>query len=319
VDKSEESGSLEAKPQAVLGGAMAHLGDSGGSCSSHRAPHAKNTPEVVLPTGCAMGYPIVKGVQARLLPETGKELFKVLMAFVEDDDFHALLEIVRRGGDRVDLKRMCTFSVSLRPEKCSDFGKDCPDEVRVSRANILHYALCICSFHAAAALLVACPELLYGKCSVSMIRNERATPQSTPTARQELLTCKWYPSDVASFFSGLYSQEGASPSADEHEVDETANKYDTALVVLDLFERDVQHTQLLGEGTQAQRIAAAGCDAEAFVNKLLSRACSVLGVPGVELQGAGSPCAEALETEISAGKKADPRSDGAALGTLRQR
>ena len=142
------------------------------------------------------------------------------------------------------------------------------------------YALCICAFHAAAALLVVYPELLRGKCNVSMIRNERPTPQARPTSRTELWAKAWYPSDIASFCSGLYSEAGPSPSGDEQQVDETREKYNIALVMLELFERDAEHMLLLVRGTQAERIASAGCDPDAFILKLGMRRNLFLMTPG---------------------------------------
>ena len=271
-----------------------HFGGAEGpeACSSHRAPSAERSYEDMLPAGCAVGCPVVRGTQAVLLPETRKDLFKVLMAFVDDNDFAAVLELARRGGEAVDLQRKCTFSVSLRPDTCTaDLGDDCPDELCVTHANILHYALCICAFHAAAALLVVCPELLRGKCNVSMIRNERPTPQARPTSRTELWAKAWYPSDIASFFSGLYSEAGPSPAGDEEQVDETREKYNIALVMLELFERDAEHMLLLGRGTQAERIASAGCDPDTFMLKLLARASLFLGGPytGRRRPGAAAP------------------------------
>ena len=141
----------------------------------------------------------------------------------------------------------------------------------VTHANILHYALSTCAFYAAAALVVVCPELLRGKCNVSIFRNTRPTPDSSPTARIEICAKRWFPSDLAAFFSGLYSQAVPSPSSDEQQADdETRNKYENALVMLDLFERDAEHMLLLGRGTKTERIESAGCDPEAFVRNLIS-------------------------------------------------
>ena len=55
--------------------------------SSHRAPSAERSFDDMLPAGCAVGCPVVRGTQAVPLPETRKGLFQVLMAFVDDNDF----------------------------------------------------------------------------------------------------------------------------------------------------------------------------------------------------------------------------------------
>ena len=121
------------------------------------------------------------------------------------------------------------------------------------------------------------------------IRNERPTPHARPTSRTELWAKAWYPSDIASFFSGLYSEAGPSLAGDEEQVDETREKYNIALVMLELFERDAEHMLLLGRGTQAERIASAGCDPDTFMLKLLARASLFLGVPNMRRPGAAAP------------------------------
>lgn len=74
-------------------------------------------------------------------------------------------------------------------------------------------------------------------------------------------------------------------------MDETREKYNIALVMLELFERDAEHMLLLGRGTQAERIASAGCDPDTFMLKLLARASLFLGGPytGRWRPGAAAP------------------------------
>ena len=68
-----------------------------------------------------------------------------------------------------NLKSKCSFKVTLRPET-ADLGTcacEIPVLMLVQGANLLHYALCIGSFQAAAALLISCPALLGQSCSVT--------------------------------------------------------------------------------------------------------------------------------------------------------
>ena len=115
------------------------------------------------------------------------------------------------------------------------------------------------------------------------------TPADAPSNGEQFDWAKaWYPSDIASFCSGLYSEAGPSPSGDEQQVDETREKYNIALVMLELFERDAVGPH---RGTQAERIASAGCDPDTFMLKLLARASLFLGGPytGRRRPGAAAP------------------------------
>ena len=203
-----------------------------------------------LPAGCAVGILVVAGVAAVALPEEGKALFHMAMLFVESDDFHGIFEMARYSVEGVDFQRKCAFAVALRPEMCV-FGESLPGQLRVRRASLLHYAICIGSFRAATALLVAYPEMLQGACSVTVFNSSG----EGPLFLEEL----WGAAELARIFCVLYAEEG------DAEVSATSAMYNQALEVLELGEQDASLLPFLSLPTTAQRVAAAGADSDAVL------------------------------------------------------
>jgi len=214
--------------------------------SSHRAPISEFG-EDVLPAGCALGETVVKGVTCVALPSGGKELFNVLMSFVERDDYQAVLELARRS-ESVDFTRKCGFTVALRPEGIS-IALSFPEQLCVCEANLLHYAICISSFRAAIALLIVCPAMLHVRCRIV------ATSPSTNKQVEEI----WGASELARIFCLLYDERGNA------DVSATAAVYNQALPLLEIGERNPAKLPYLTLPSREQRIAAAGCDADATV------------------------------------------------------
>ena len=241
--------------------AVFHAKRAGHDCALiHSAPSATRRPSVGgdQPTGhCCVGMPVVTGIPAVELP-TGKELFHVLMSFVARDDYHGITELARRGGASVDFKRKCGFTVALRPEtSCLD--ENFPRQLRVCGANLLHYAVCISSFRAALALLVACPALLQSKCTV--------------VAGQFNAEQRWAASELVRIFVVLY-QDG------DGNVSETAAIYNSALPLLEIGERDYTKLPFLSFPSMAQRIDAAGCDDEAVIAAFIAAVAYQVGEYG---------------------------------------
>jgi hypothetical protein len=208
-----------------------------------------------LPTGCYVGVPVVVGTAARSLPE-GKALFQFAMSIVENDDYYGVVELVRASSGTLDLKRKCGFSVAPRPE-AGIIDANFPRQLKVRAANLLHYAICIGSFRAAAAVLVVCPAMLQGKCFVSVVRTEGATPVEEEA---------WGPSELARIFCVLYAEEG-NPG-----VRATGTQYNLARRVLELGEEQLSQLPFVGLPTVAQRIAAAGVDSETVIAALFAAA-----------------------------------------------
>ena len=205
-----------------------------------------------LPKGCYVGVPVVAGTPARSLPE-GKALFQVAMSFVENNDYCGVVDLVRASNGTLDLKRKCGFSVAPRPE-AGVIDTNFPRQLKVRAANLLHYAVCIGSFRAAAALLVVCPAMLQGKCFVSMVREEQGEEEA------------WGPSELARIFCVLYAGEG-NPG-----VRATGAQYNLARRVLERGEEQLSQLPFVGLPTVAQRIAAAGVDSEKVIAALFAAA-----------------------------------------------
>jgi hypothetical protein len=208
-----------------------------------------------LPKGCYVGVPVVAATPARSLPE-GKALFQFAMSIVENDDYYGVVELVRASNGTLDLQRKIGFSVAPRPE-AGVIDANFPRQLKVRAANLLHYAICIGSFRAAAAVLVACPAMLQGKCFVSMVRTEGVIP-----AEEEA----WGPSELARIFCVLYAKEG-NPG-----VRATCTQYNLARRVLERGEEQLSHLPFVALPTVAQRIAAAGVDSETVIAALFAAA-----------------------------------------------
>jgi len=195
-----------------------------------------------LPKGCAVGVPVSASFAAKPLPK-GKDILAVVLDVVQRDDYHALLELARRGYQHaLSGKRRCGFSLSLKPEGCA--VNDLPHTLKVRGANLLHYAVCIGSFRAAAALILVSPELLTGTCVVSNEHEE-----------------VWTATELARLFCVLYdSADSPAPTSD---ISQTSVMFELAVKVLELSETDSSKLPFVTLPTVEERIAAAGCDADA--------------------------------------------------------
>jgi hypothetical protein len=196
-----------------------------------------------LPPGCEQGITIVRGFPAVAVPD-GKALFQAVMSCVELDDYHGIIEFARHGRTQWATIR-CGFSVALRPE-ASTFGQTFPRQLHVRSSSLLHYAICINSFQAVAAIAVVCPHLLRGRCSVSVTRG-----QDYP-AKEE----SWGAYDLVNILSLLYMEEG------DADVSQTGALYSKALPIFAVAERSLSKFPFLDLPTTAERIAAAGPFAE---------------------------------------------------------
>jgi hypothetical protein len=202
-----------------------------------------------LPKGCAVGIPVCASFAAQPLPQ-GKGLLTVALGFIQRDDYHAILELARRGGaDAITETRRCGFALALRPEGCA--VSELPSTLKVRSANLLHYAVCIGSFRAAAALMVVNPKLLKGTCIVVVDNREEV----------------WNAVELARLFCVLY--EGGEPDA---EVAATSDMFERALRVLELCESNPEKLPYINLPTVAERVKSAGCLAEYAIAALFAAA-----------------------------------------------
>jgi len=247
---------------------------------SHRPCAADSTPVRVLPRGCALGVPIHAGSVATLLPQ-GTALFTISMHMVQQDDYHSLAELARRGYAQVLMdRRCCGFKIALSPEFSESRGL--PETLSVSRAGLIHYAVSIGSFRAATALLVMHPELATSTCSVSL----------TNGADREGHEDAWTALQLARLFCELYADDGSDPA-----VAKTLREFTAARLVLEACAADCRALNkksteeralpFIGLPTPQERIAAAGSDADAVMAALI-KASSSGPVAGTDLGVAGA-------------------------------
>ncbi len=202
-----------------------------------------------LPKGCAAGIPVFASFPAKPLPAVNS-LPSVAMGFVQRDDYHALMELARCGHDQaLKEKRRCAFALALKPDGCP--SNNLPSTLKVRSANLLHYAVCIGSFHAAAALIVINPELIKGSCIVSVNGAEES----------------WSPAELARLFCVLY--EGGE---NDDEVRATSAMFERALKVLELGERDPAQLPFVCLPTLHERMHAAGWNPENAVSAFFAAA-----------------------------------------------
>ena len=211
---------------------------------------------VGLPAGCAVGTPFVAGTPATEMP-VGKGLLSVAMEFVQNDDYHGLMELARCGQDEVfEHKRRCGFSMTLMPESGS--AKSLPTSLRVQGASMLHYAVCIGSFRAAAALLIVNPSLLRGTCKVTV-----GEAREMHRAEEE----SWDALELASLFCELYDGSEA-----DCEIQATRQMYEQSFRILELGLALPKRMPFLNLPTVQERVAAAGPFAEDALEALIEAA-----------------------------------------------
>ena len=206
--------------------------------------------------GCAVGIPVVASYAAKPLPE-GKGLMALAMKFVQRDDFHGLMELARCGcTDALTERRRCAFALALKQIERADI--ELPSTLMVRGANLLHYAICIGSFRAAAALVVVSPNMLDGTLRVTLRTKDRMGRE-----REEI----WSTVELVRLFCVLYVGGEGDP-----EVEATNRLFENALSVFELGENDRSQLPYVNLPTLQERMAAAGCNADQVLTALCSAA-----------------------------------------------
>lgn len=228
------------------------------------APPAPGPPEPR--DGCALGVPVVRGTAAEAIADD-RALVSWAMQRIQQDDYHGLMELVRNGRhDVFSTKQRCSFSMTLRPERCE--ATSLPRTLNVTSANMLHYAVCIRSFSAAAALVVAHPKLLNGACKVHLNFADDAGGKECTRAET------WCAVDLASFFCVLYGNKTfESSDADSETWEDICSTYEifsTGQRVLEIAHSHPKRIPLLNMPTVEERVAAAGPFAEDAIAAFLA-------------------------------------------------
>jgi hypothetical protein len=217
----------------------------------HMDHEAATTRAQDLPAGCAVGVVVAASSVATPVPE-GAERFFLAMQFAYGDDYHALMELARAGcaEDALHPKNLCGFVLRLRPEDRPDY----PRTLKVCSANLLHYAVAIGSYRAAAALLIIEPRLMSVQCIVA--HDEEASDQKEV----------WTALDLARLFADLYAD------GETDDVVEAETKFSSILRVLQACTFCPQSMPFINLPTAMDRVAAAGGDPDAACSALIRAA-----------------------------------------------
>ena len=128
-----------------------------------------------------------------------------------------------------------------------------PQSLRMRNANLVHYAVSLGSFRAAAALLVICPAFLQMRCTVTIVWSRVSTTEA-----------QWSSSDLVRLFATLYSVERSPQDASE-QANVTRDQYTAWLPVLEQGEANLASLPFLALPTVNERIAAAGFEPDRVV------------------------------------------------------
>jgi hypothetical protein len=219
-------------------------------------------------TEVALGIPVFRGLPASQLPDDPVGLFNWAMHQVEMNEYHGLVGLAQCGlGACIDERRLCVFSCDIKSgilKAGRGLGrKFVPQSLRVQNANLVHYAVCMGAFRAAAALLVICPAFLRTRCKVELVSSDASTNEM------------WSAADLVRFFCVLYSEE--SPADDGEQQADARPMRDLFMAALPAFEHGEASSAplpFLGLPTVAERIAAAGFEPERVVDAFVMAAAS---------------------------------------------
>ncbi len=128
--------------------------------------------------GCVMGRPVATGHPATPVPNEPFVLDVAIMRSIQADNYKFIRHMIITGW------------TPAHPTACSFHGQR--EVWQVRQATPLHYAVCCGSLQAAAALLIAFPELVDVSCKVET--------SSDSTQRE----ATWTALDLTSFFGNLY-------------------------------------------------------------------------------------------------------------------
>ena len=241
----------------------------------------------------AVGIPLYRAlpVQPAELPE-GPLDFDWAMREVEANEYHCLVGVAQAGlSESFDERQLCVFSCDLKsgareagnsaqaPARLgeNEVGNSAqaparqdgqnlfPQSLRMRNANLVHYAVSLGSFRAAAALLVICPAFLQMRCTVTIVWSRVSTTEA-----------QWSSSDLVRLFATLYSVEHSPQDASEQaNVQLARDQYTVLLPVLEQGEANLASLPFLALPTVNERIAAAGFEPDRVVQAfVLSAQCS---------------------------------------------
>lgn len=158
-----------------------------------------------------------------------------VMGSIQSDNFRFLCYMVGRGWT-CSTPHVYSFSASI---KRLGPDREVTEEWTIKDATPLHYAITCYSVSAAAALLIAFPELVHVECSVDIVP-ENGRPRK----------CRWNPMQLASVFATLY----VSCDKPRH------NAYRLTAAIMNRVIQNQASVPFLHFATSPERIASAGND-----------------------------------------------------------
>lgn len=190
-----------------------------------------------MPKRCFVGLAVPLGLPVSHVPDSNHVDLAVRSSIQGDN--YKFLRFMLTSEWSGSLPTTCNFSLAIR-------RSERPEEILVSHASLLHYAICCGSLHAAAALIVAFPEQAQQSCQVEMCSGRRPW------------VLNWTSLDFASLLCSLYE------STDQHK--KTA--YDQAFACLLNLHQCLQDVPFMREATPRKRLLAAGGDSNLVVHAL---------------------------------------------------
>lgn len=131
-----------------------------------------------------MGIPVAQGRRAWPVPQMSGTLNLAIMRSIQSDNYKFIRHMIIHGWTPTN-PSACSFPITI--------NRDGEKEMwQVSQATPLHYAVCSGSLQAAAAILIAFPELAFQTCKV--VTESSRMPAET----------MWTTLDLTSFFGKLY-------------------------------------------------------------------------------------------------------------------
>mmetsp|Transcript_58829 Transcript_58829/g.138306 ORF Transcript_58829/g.138306 Transcript_58829/m.138306 type:complete len:298 (-) Transcript_58829:194-1087(-) len=194
-----------------------------------------------LARGCVLGISVPLGQPVFVVPDEN-HMDLAVRSSIEGDNYKFLRYILTTEWAS-SMPTTCSFSVTVN-------RSNLPEEIVVTHASLLHYAICCGSLHAAAALIVAFPEQALETCQVEIGVGEGSS----------VLT--WTALDFAWLLCNLY--KAIDP--------QKRTAYDQAFATLLNLHKCIPEVSFMLEETPRERLLAAGDNPRTVVKALTEAA-----------------------------------------------
>ena len=212
---------------------------------------------------CALGVPVVSSYTATALPTDSEGLMLAAISLIQEDNYHGLLALGRyRLVDVFKESRRCGFVLRLKTLQGIHYPQG---KLQMKGATLLHYAVGVASFRAAAALLLINPRFL-GKTFKVHVGDVATAPARVNT---------WTAHELALFLCDIYECEDMNTSGEAREGCfelDMGTMYKKAATLLKVSEEHPEKLPFIRLTTVDERISAAGHDADAVLDAFLASA-----------------------------------------------